>query len=423
MLGREANGSGGILADDMGLGKTFQIIGLLKNSFSKARTLIVCPPALMAAWSSELRACGFSVATLSAGKWNISGTDNEVVWITSYNKICMHCKTIASMVFQRIVLDEGHAIRNGRATVRWSSCMAISKESEYRWVLSATPIQNGGSDWRNLCLWLRTEEPAEDIMLRRTMEELRGKVPLPPAPHYIIHDLSIPEGPEQELFHVLSNQLEHAVESRSLSAFIKLELWMRIQQFTVHPQIYIEAMRAKTHGYPRPDWTGTCTKWSVCMKELSAAVDEKVPTIVFCNFRKEMDLVALTATRMGAEVFSIRGGSVVGEAVVGAKEAAAAGKPVVVIVQIMCGGAGLNLQFCRRILFLSQHWNPAVVHQAVGRAVRIGQKNVVDVHLFSIVDDVMDNVDRRMRELHGVKIAAAQGICSTFFQGFYQSPV
>lgn len=411
MMEREAKG-GGILADDMGLGKTFQVIGLMKNS--PLRTLIVCPPALIAAWSAELRACGFSVSTLTAGMWSAGD-----VWITSYNKLCMYMETIAKDAFQRIVLDEGHAIRNGN-TIRWSSCMAISKESVSRWILSATPIQNGNSDWRNLCSWLRPLDSDPDIMLRRTMEELRGTIPLPPAPRYTMHELSIPEGAEGKLFHVLANQLEHAVESRSLSAFIKLELWMRIQQFTVHPQIYIEAMRARTHAYPRPDWSGTATKWSECMRELAASVEEKVPTIVFCNFRREMDMVAETATRMGADVFSIRGGSKVGETVVGAKEAAAAGKPVVVIVQIVCGGAGLNLQFCRRILFLSQHWNPAVVHQAIGRAVRIGQKEVVDVHMFSISDDVMDNVDLRMRELHGLKICAARDICGTFFQGFHQ---
>ena len=61
MLGREAVGApvcrGGILADDMGLGKTFQTIGLLKNSpLAGLRTLIVCPPALVAGWTEELRA-------------------------------------------------------------------------------------------------------------------------------------------------------------------------------------------------------------------------------------------------------------------------------------------------------------------------------------------------------------------------------
>jgi SNF2 family DNA or RNA helicase len=393
MMERDA----GILADDMGLGKTFQIIGLLKND--PLRTLIICPPALVYTWSEELKACGLPDVT-----------------VITYNKACLYTKDIASEKFPRIVLDEGHAIRN--RNVRWNSCITIAAASEKRWILSATPIQNGSSDWRNLCAWLRVDTTDKSIMLRRTMESLRDSIPLPPPPRFISHSLSIPaETPEGNLFHTLTNQLENAVE-KEVSAFLKLELWMRIQQFTVHPQIYIEAMRVKNPLYCRPDWTGTATKWSACMYELSVAVEEAVPTIVFCNFRREMDMVALAATRMGAEVCSIRGGALFGPEVARAKEAAVAGKPVVVIVQIVCGGAGLNLQFCRRILFLSQHWNPAVVHQAIGRAVRIRQEAVVEIHMFSIADDVMDNVDRRMRELHGVKIAAAKEVCTSFFNGF-----
>jgi SNF2 family DNA or RNA helicase len=103
----------------------------------------------------------------------------------------------------------------------------------------------------------------------------------------------------------------------------------------------------------------------------------------------------------------------------GAKKAAAEGKPVVVVVQIVSGGCGLNLQFCKRILFLSQHWNPAVVHQAVGRAVRIGQKAVVQVHFFSIVDEVAENLDRRMTALHGEKIESARSVCESLYEGFH----
>ena len=399
MMGRDA----GILADDMGLGKTFQIIGLLKNQ--PLKTLIVCPPALVSTWSEELKACGFSVATFPRWEGDVG--------VTTYNKVCLYTRTIAAQKFPRIVLDEGHAIRNRK--VRWNSCTEIATVSEKRWILSATPIQNGVADWRNLCAWLRVDSKDTSIMLRRTMEELRDSIPLPPPPRFISHDLSIPEEtPEGILFHTLANQMENAVE-KDVSAFLKLELWMRIQQFTVHPQLYIEAMRSKNPAYCRPDWTGTATKWSACMKELSVAVDEKVPTIVFCNFRREMDMVALAATRMGGEVFSIRGGTLFGPEVARAREAALGGKPVVVIVQIVCGGAGLNLQFCRRILFLSQHWNPAVVHQAIGRAVRIRQEAVVEIHLFGISDDVMDNVDRRMSELHAIKIAAAKVVCSSLF--------
>lgn len=110
----------------------------------------------------------------------------------------------------------------------------------------------------------------------------------------------------------------------------------------------------------------------------------------------------------------------------------------------------MNLQFCTRILFLSKHWNPAVVHQAVGRAVRIGQTQVVSVHFFQISDchddadgplgdresvmetasrnasqkekekekDTHINLDSRLVHRHVEKISAARSICPTLYEGF-----
>jgi len=439
---------GGILGDDMGLGKTGQAIGLLKNSPLTLRTLIICPPALMAGWTDELQACGFAVATLlQSSVWSAPATaGGSTVWLTSYPKACLYKVALATAAepFERIILDEGHVIRNGKQTSRWLSCMAIAKRAICRWILSATPVQNGPNDWRNLCWWLRVRCAPSDvptlgpiIMLRRTMAELRSVIDsLPPLPRFIDHDLTISEGTaEGRLFRVLCDQMENALENKSMSALIKLELWMRIQQFLVHPQIYVEAMRSKfgRGAYCRPDWVseadgcggGGATKWTACVSELRRAIGEQIGTIVFCNFRAEMDKVASVAEGLGAAVFAIRGGmdpDAVRLAVADAKAACALGdaerRGVVVIVQIVSGGAGLNLQFCKRILFLSQHWNPAVVHQAVGRAVRIGQSVAVEVHFFRCVDDVLDNIDKRMMDIHIAKIAGARAICASLYEGF-----
>jgi len=438
---------GGILADDMGLGKTFQTIGLLKNSpFAGFKTLIICPPALMAGWTEELRACGYTVSVLfRAASWTREplaqmGAEAEaeaeaeaIVWLTSYPKAHLYRQTIAAAGFQRVVLDEGHVIRNGKATSRWLACMAIASRSLCRWILSATPVQNSGVDWYNLCWWLhvRSKKSAipglgSTIMLRRTMSELRDTIEaLPPPGYFHLHDLQIPEGGEEGiLFRNLTNALLHAEESKTTGALIKLELYMRIQQFLVHPQVYIESMRNKFGGgYRRDDWAPESgnTKWTACMTELHRSIADCVGTIVFCNFCHEMNMVAQAAEEAGATVFSIRGGmgsDKVGLAVSGAREAVAAGSPVVVVVQIVSGGAGLNLQFCSKILFLSQHWNPAVVHQAIGRAVRIGQDERVHIHLFRVVDDVLDNIDRRMVQVHIGKIAGAQKIAGSLYEGF-----
>lgn len=435
MLSREEEGSpfcrGGVLADDMGLGKTFQTIGLLKNSSESLKTLIVCPPPLLASWAAELRSCGFEVATLIGVAWSVSPSENTV-YLTSYNKLSINAKRLVKDEFQRIILDEGHVIRNGAATARWRSCMHVAAAAISRWILSATPVQNSIADWKNTCAFLRVDAKyfrrcADTIMLRRTMEELRETITsLPPPPHFIPHDLHIVEPRERQLFHALCNQLQKAIDSSHVSGLIILELYLRIQQFLVHPQIYVDAMRAKFRGsYRRPDWAGATSKWTEFEECLRSAILEKVPTIVFCNFRDEMDRAYSAGIAAGAAVWSVRGGmgsEAVGESVKEARDAADEGRPVVIIVQIVAGGVGLNLQFCRRVLFLSQHWNPAVVHQAVGRAVRIGQKSVVDVHLFRVVDDVLRNLDRRMVELHLSKVHSARSVCDSLYEGFAVIP-
>jgi hypothetical protein len=437
---------GGVLADDMGLGKTFQTIGLLLNGDRGVRTLIVCPPALVAGWTKELQDCGFFVSTLfdGAAHWIPVPADwagGPVVWLATYPRIGMyHRSLLRSAVeghFDRIVLDEGHVIRNGIDTARGMACFKMAVPCSRRWILSATPVQNGFRDWANICMWLRVRakrsefaEAAPVVMLRRTMEELRvsGLAELPPAPHFIVRDLNIPQRGdkgdcESRYFHALCDQLDGVLEDRTVSALVKLELYMRIQQFLVHPQLYIESRRAAMGGaFPRPDWNGTATKWRACVEgDLADGVRLGESSIVFCQFRREMDMVAEAARALGAEVWMIRGGMgtvAVGEAVVAGREAAEAGKPVVMVVQIVSGGVGLNLQFCQRVLFLSQHWNPAVVHQAVGRAVRIGQTVSVRVFMYRVVDAVMDNLDLRMSEVHAGKIGVARELCSSFYLGF-----
>jgi len=430
-----------ILGDDMGLGKTFQCISYIKSSpFVGFKTAIICPPALVAGWTQELTDCGFCVFHLFGSSWrpvdpSLRRTGRPAIYITTYPRVSIHRRALCrDIVFDRIILDEGHCIRNGPSTGRWSACVALAARSKVRIILSATPVQNGGTDWRNLCWWLRVKcksgqikELASTIMLRRTMAQLRDVVhALPSVPQWIVHDLHIQEEGEKSVFMALCNQMKEAMESQHVSALMKLELYMRIQQFVVHPAIYIESMKRKFgEAYPRKEWTGGCSKWSSCIGILAESIEEAAPSIVFCQFRTEMDMVAAEAAEMGASVWSIRGGMTstqVGAAVTEAREAALKGEPVVVVVQIVAGGAGLNLQFCRRILFLSQHWNPAVVHQAVGRAVRIGQTAVVEIHCFRIVDAALDNIDLRMATLHGLKIESARGICASLFEGFRVLP-
>ena len=130
---------------------------------------------------------------------------------------------------------------------------------------------------------------------------------------------------------------------------------------------------------------------------------------MFCNFRDEMERAKMIAEAAGYTTFMIRGGMNEierGACVTLSRDAAAAGTPVCILVQIVAGGAGLNLQHCSRVVFLSSHWNPAVVDQAVARAYRMGQTRTVSVHHFLMANGDDRNVDRIMMRLHAKKRAA-----------------
>jgi SNF2 family DNA or RNA helicase len=49
----------------------------------------------------------------------------------------------------------------------------------------------------------------------------------------------------------------------------------------------------------------------------------------------------------------------------------------VLLLQITCGNAGLNLQCATRVYITTPHWNPCVELQAIGRSYRKGQVNKV----------------------------------------------
>ena len=51
----------------------------------------------------------------------------------------------------------------------------------------------------------------------------------------------------------------------------------------------------------------------------------------------------------------------------------------VLVVQIKCGGVGLNIQCASRVYIMAPSWNPATELQAIGRSHRTGQTQAVHV--------------------------------------------
>ena len=429
MIRREAAdatyGRFGILADEMGLGKTLEAIGLFLNEVV-ADTLLLVPAILQPQWSEALQQSGIPHRVLcppttktGSTRWReVAGLPTRLfrVSLATYDRAVHNIDLLKVAPYDRIVCDEGHVLRNGYSTKRFRTLLEIV--APRRWILSGTPVQNNKNDFQNLLKFLQMDSevrlatPASTIaaavVLRRTVGEVREAVPTMPTekPLHIVHPVVFPAGGEEErVFSALVGRFEHAVEIHAKMAII-LELYLRIRQFIAHPLIYVEAMKRKFRGaYARESWTDSASKMSGFEGWITEA--EAKPTIVFTSFRMEAELAELALQRAGYRTWTIGGGmsDAQREAVTTESRAAVAAgeRKIAILVQIQAGGAGLNLQHCSRVVFLSSHWNPAVVDQAIARAYRMGQTERVEVHHMLLADDAEKNLDRYMAQLHGLK--------------------
>jgi SNF2 family DNA or RNA helicase len=82
----------------------------------------------------------------------------------------------------------------------------------------------------------------------------------------------------------------------------------------------------------------------------------------------------------------------------------------VLLAQLVSGGVGLNLQHFDRVVFMGPWWTAALMDQAIGRAVRIGQTEKVIVHHIILKEEETINIDKMMIE----KAETKRSLCELF---------
>jgi hypothetical protein len=161
---------GGILADEMGLGKTVQVLALILATREKkdddATTLIVVPPALLTQWQAEIRKItGLHLKTeifnpvassfRPAFPDQRSGGAVDIV-LTTYAALSLNtaAKTLQSISWKRIVLDEMQELRSGTTQLA-KHCQNLT--GHRRWMLSGTPLFEGVEDLKGELCFLGLE--------------------------------------------------------------------------------------------------------------------------------------------------------------------------------------------------------------------------------------------------------------------------
>ena len=420
---------GGLLCDDPGLGKTIQILSLIKertNNYQNEHNLIICPLALIKQWKDASTAM-FPEKTIHIhyehNKINNTQhfyTINPFITITTFNNTWKsHNKQFAKTILHniqwtRIITDEAQTIKNIKSKVA-IGCHLIN--AQYRWALTGTPIQNNIKDIHALFYYIHaynsdiqliktyTQELILNGVLRRTrhiMEHAYKNLTIK------IHQAHFDNIEEKEFYYTIKKAI--AQEFYNLNEHSKdyitqvLELLLRLRQTTIHPNIVYEGLMRKVANNKEYNqetklkymkqiatqiryWANkTSTKINTLIN-LFKTHNEKDKTIIFTHFNEETNLIHKNLNKQfphmkiqiydGNTTYSQRNHII---------QLCKNNKVDTIIIQIMAGGVGLNLQMFNKVYITSPDWNPANEIQAIARCHRIGQLQNVEVHKIIISD-------------------------------------
>ncbi|KAF3033323.1 hypothetical protein E8E12_003832 [Didymella heteroderae] len=221
------NGFSGILGDEMGLGKTLQTLSLFqyleeldrKNEATSEELrpyLVVCPLSVLNSWVTEaqkwvpelkvLRIHGTKnerdrLKRVATGMEDMQGRETELlkgrkasrkagmkrsayedsgssykIIVTTYDTFQADASWFKhSFLWRYVVLDEGHKIKSNTTNIS-TSLRNIS--SEYRMILTGTPLQNNLVEMWALLAWLYPDVFTENTqdLFKESFDLTRGKV-------------------------------------------------------------------------------------------------------------------------------------------------------------------------------------------------------------------------------------------------------
>ncbi|KAF8200953.1 SNF2 family N-terminal domain-containing protein [Pholiota molesta] len=196
-------GRGALCADAMGLGKTLTMIALIlatKNEvdsgFSNS-TLIVSPLSVLSNWEKQildhcipgtLKTCIYygpkkGLSALELRKYDVVITTYQTVVgehdgsptgsLEPSQKKKKGLKALFEIPWKRVILDEGHTIRNPKTKMAQA---VVALNASRRWVLTGTPIINSPRDLGSLLTFLQICRPLdnEDFYKRLLLRPLKN---------------------------------------------------------------------------------------------------------------------------------------------------------------------------------------------------------------------------------------------------------
>ncbi|GCC38705.1 hypothetical protein chiPu_0017221 [Chiloscyllium punctatum] len=420
---------------------------------AKARsTLIVCPLSVLSNWIDqfERHLCPDVKLNMylyygSERNKTASFLAEQDIVLTTYNTLTVDygsgsASPLHKVKWLRVVLDEGHTIRNPNAQ---QTKAALTLTAERRWVLTGTPIQNSLKDlWSILSFlklkpftdrqwWHRTiQRPVtmgdqhglkrlqaliKNITLRRTKaSKVNGKpvIELPERTVFVQHITLTDE--EKQIYESVKNE-GRAIIGRYFSEgsvfthyadVLAILVWLR--QLCCHPRLFANSSAvmgssgisveelAPQYKYSscgiKHSWNSLLKPPGNCARVYHAELDLPIPRDRF-NIRQE----GFAFTRLDGSMPQKRRINAIESF-----QSSEPGSPTVMLLSLKAGGVGLNLTAASRVFLMDPAWNPAAEDQCFDRCHRLGQTRDVVITKFIVKNSVEENmikIQNKKREL------------------------
>ncbi|TMV50058.1 helicase SNF [Paenibacillus mesophilus] len=407
---------GGILADDMGLGKTVQSIAFIVSVLPEIResgmpAVIVAPASLVYNWRNELDkfAPELRVVIADGDKTERSAAINHIsqtdVLITSYPLLRRDIDLYAKHSFHTLFLDEAQMFKNYTT----QTAQVVKRlNARQRFALTGTPVENTlGELWSIFDAVFpglfpdrkAFNEMPRDVVAKRVRPFLLRRVKtdvLKELPEKIETTQASGLLPEQKklyaayLAKLRKEALKHLDEDTFHKNRIKILAGLtRLRQLCCHPALFVE-------GY-----AGSSAKFEQLLELVEECRNAGRRVLVFSQFTGMLGLISRELGRQEVPYFYLDGQTPASERVELCNRFNE-GERDLFLISLKAGGTGLNLTGADTVILYDLWWNPAVEQQAMDRAHRIGQKNVVQVIRLiteGTVEDKMYELQQRKKNL------------------------
>jgi superfamily II DNA or RNA helicase len=381
-------GMGGILADDMGLGKTIQAITFLANALDpelNEQALVVAPASLVYNWQDEWQkfAPSIDIQVVQGTKEERTRqlSESHQVYISSYQSVLKDFDAYKDKEITYLMLDEAQAVKNDASK---TSKVLRSFHAKSVFALTGTPIENNLSElWSIFQIVLpnllgtkkafkglsahRIQQMIAPFILRRTKDQVLTELP---DKLEIVQYTDLTD--EQKVVYMAQLQAITDRVSNMTSAQLatqRIEILAgitRLRQICDSPSLYL------------PNYTGGSGKVEAFKEILQVVRETGHRPLIFTQFTSFFPLIEEAMSDIDVSYYHLAGSTPV-EKRQSMVKAFNSGSRDAFLISLKAGGVGLNLTGADVVILLDLWWNPAVEEQAISRAHRMGQKNLVEV--------------------------------------------